>query len=127
MAESKRAYPLWEQKEKYVEELDGAKRLLIRYKSRSNPRDFRDMKAACISCWMNIRSYRDLLEKKSELKPWVNEFEELIYSDKEHDFEWWAKAWMFLKDAYKRVGIDDMGKREDEDDYRTAVLEGLFE
>ena len=129
MGESKRAFPLWEEtKKKYVAELWDAQRLLVRYKARRNPNDLRDLKEVCMSCWMNIRSYRDMLEKKKENKPMVDEFEQLIIAMSDtHDFAWWAGAWMFLNDAYKRLGIDDVGKQEDEDDYKTAVLNGLFD
>jgi len=129
MASSKRAFPLWEEtKKKYVAELWDAQGLLVRYKARRNPRDFADLKEKCMSCWMNIRSYRDMLEKKDAMKPYVAEFELLIVAMEDgHDFAWWAGAWMFLNDAYKRLGIDDVGKQEDEDDYKTAVLEGLFD
>ena len=128
MADSKRAFPLWEEtKKKYVAELWEAQRLLVSYRAKRNPRDLSDLKLKCMSCWMNIRSYRDMLEKKAAMKPYIIEFEKLItILEDTHDFTWWAGAWMFLNDAYKRLGIDDVGKQEDEDDYKTAVLDGLF-
>jgi len=126
---SKKAFPLWEQtKEKYVKDLWSAQGSLIRYKQRKNHRDLEDLKSKCINCWMNIRSYRDLLSKKNRDNGFVTEMEKLIKSDyDDKDFEWWCTIWMFLNDSYKKLGIDDVGKREDEDDWKTAALEGLFD
>lgn len=124
--ESKRAFPLWETKYTYVQDLREAQRLLIRYRDRGNPRDFVDMQSKSLQCWMNIRKYRDLLEKKKEWREKVETLEKLVVHREEHKYEWWAEVVMFLDDAYKRLGIDDVGKRDDDEDYKTAVLDGLF-
>ena len=126
---SKKAFPLWEQtKEKYVKDIWLAQDKLISFQYRRNPRDLQDLAQLCTRCWMNIRSYRDLLEKKSENKPTVKMLEDMIGSEPtDLTLAEWAKIWKFLNDSYKRLGIDDVGKREDEDDYKTAVLQGLFD
>ena len=63
--QSKKAFPLWEEtKKKYVAEMWKAQQLLVDYRSRGNPRDLRDLQDQCLTCWMNIRSYRDYLLKK---------------------------------------------------------------
>ena len=126
---SKKAFPLWEQtKEKYVKDIWAAQEKLISFQYRRNPRDLQDLAKLCTRCWMNIRSYRDLLEKKAENKPLVTKLENMIGSEPNGmDLAEWSEIWKFLNDSYKRLGIDDVGKREDEDDYKTAVLEGLFD
>ena len=126
--QSKKMFPLWEQtKEKYVKDLWKAQDLILRYHSRNNYRDFKDLKYQCIKCWMNIRSYRDLLEKKDKYTKQVEQMEKIMLRPDVEEFTAWIEIWMFLNDAYKRLGIDDVAKQEDEDDYKTAVLEGLFD
>lgn len=126
--QSKKAFPLWEEtKKKYVANIWSAQESLIKYKERKNHRDLEDLKSKCINCWMNIRSYRDLLAKKDRDKGFVQKMEDILVEDVNYNFREWVEIWMFLNDSYKKLGIDDVGKREDEDDYKTAVLEGLFD
>ena len=126
--QSKKAFPLWEEtKKKYVAEMWKAQQLLVDYRQRGNPRDLRDLQSQCLTCWMNIRSYRDLLLKKDKNTKEVKMMEAMITSDREYNFLELAEVWKFLNDAHKRLGIDDVGKQEDEDDYKTAVLDGLFD
>ena len=130
--ESKKAFPLWEQtKTKYVADIWSAQGSLLRYRQRHNFKDFEDLKTKCMNCWMNIRSYRDLLVKKKHAhnQPMVDKLEELvIFDDGTMEFKDWCKVWMFLNDAYKRLGIDDVGKAEDdEEDYAKMMMEGFFD
>ena len=70
---------------------------------------------------------RDLLMKKDKNKKWVALLEAAITDEGNMPFVELAGIWKFLNDAHKRLGIDDVGKQEDEEDYKTAVLEGLFD
>ena len=129
--ESKKAYPLWEEtKKKYVADIWLAQEKLVRYQSKHNQRDLEDLQDACLRCWMNIRSYRDLLVKKKHAhnKPMVDKMEAMMLEMPKQDYKSWARTWMFLNDSYKRLGIDDVGKAEDdEEDYAKMMMEGYFD
>ena len=127
MPESRRAFPLWEQtKQKYVTDMWRAQALLVRYRRKQNPRDLEDLSDTVLLCWMNVRSYRDMLTKKLP-EGSVAKLEALLLDEKEPSFDELRDCWRLLNDAYKKLGIDDVGKMEDEDDYKTAILEGLFD
>lgn len=126
MPDGKRAFPLWEQtKQKYVYDMWKAQALLVRYRRKRNPRDLEDFSDQLLTCWMNIRSYREMLAKKLPANT-IDKIEGLFNED-EPGFKELEEIWKLLSDAYKKLGIDDVSKMEDEDAWKYAGIEGLFD
>lgn len=124
----KKAFPLWEIiKNQMVESLNSAQISLNRYRDRRNNRDLRDFKQRCVSAFIHIHPYKDMFKKKED-RDKMEELEAMMGEiPEDKTFGDFLNYFKFLSNAYRRLGVTDIAKMEDEDSYKTAVLEGMFD
>lgn len=127
---SKKAFPLWEQtKLTMMESLWSAQANINKYRETGNPRYWMRFKSQCVSCWIHIRPYRSKFTKKNPTNAkYVKQLDDqIVLLDDNLSQDEWIRLFKFLTDSYKKLGISDVGKMEDEDEWKTAMLEGFFD
>ena len=126
----KKAFPLWEQtKLTMMESLWNAQFNLNKYRETQNPRYWMRFRNQCISCWIHIRPYRAKFTKKNpSAATKVKVLDSMLVTiDSNLSSSEWIGLFKFLTDAYKKLGISDVGKMEDDDGWKTAMLDGFFD
>lgn len=125
----KKAFPLWEQtKLTMMESLWEAQKNLNFYRLKHNPVYWVRFQNQCISAWIHIRPYRSKFTKKNPTAAgMVKELEGMLGEVPELPMKRWIQLFKFLSDSYKKLGISDVGKMEDEDSWKGAILEGFFD
>lgn len=123
----KKAYPLWEEKMRKAEVFNMAGYYLDKYRMYRNPRYVERFSNQCVAAWREIRPYRSKLKKVGNAPACINKLDRALldlpkYSDAE-----WVTIYKFLGDAYQRLGITDIAKMDDEDAWKTAMLDGFFD
>lgn len=116
MEGTKRAFPLWEIKMPMVEPLWEADKHISKWRSTHNPRYWAKFKASCIDAWIKIRAYRDILGDDDDSKIAMAQLEESTINIPSRTPAEWDKIHKFLVDAFKKLGLTDIGKREIEEE-----------
>jgi len=111
-----------------MESLWEAQRNLNLFRIKKNPRYWDNFKNQCVSCWIHIRPYRAKFKKKNPANATVIKWlEDMLAATGNHTQAEWIRIFKFLTDSYRKLGISDVGKMEDEDEWKTAVLDGFFD
>lgn len=126
----KKAFPLWEQtKLIMMETLWAAQQNLNSFRFKRNPKYWELFQQQCISAWIHIRPYRAKFTKKNPTNArYVKELDSMLLEVPQNLApERWIQLFKFLTDSYKKLGISDVGKMEDEEVSDFAMLEGIWD
>ena len=121
----KKAFPLWVQtKWEMMQSLWEAQAMLDKYRKSQNPAHLHKFQNLCVSCWVHIRPYRDKFKQKNQ-EHLIADLEGMLLKipiKKRGNFDLWINIFKFLSDAYKRLGISDVAKQEDDpyDDWKDS-------
>ena len=128
--EGKKAFPLWEQTKLIMAEtLWSAQANLNLFRLKKNPKYYELFKQQCISSWIFIRPYRAKFTKKNPTNAtYVKELDGMLLEIPPGvEPKRWIQLFKFLTDSFKKLGVTDVGKMEDEEVSDYAMLEGFWD